>query len=494
MKKRLLSIILVVTLILGSFSAMTVNSDAASSIKLSKTSATFYLGDTYKLTLKNAKANKVIWSSADKKIATVKNGLVTSKKTGFTKITAKYKNKTYTCKIKIKDSYIVDASTNMETGRDFSYSFSIFNPTNHVITLDSVTVVDILDGRVLGSFTSDRTMMGGWGLGKLLNPLKKGEGGDWIDHHPYTKEFNEREFYFNFRDKKGNAFHFVYRYKIIEVSPQEPELGEKDLPSTFHDADYKIKVSNDVYWVPAAALGKSDYTNEEIKAMLKLSPEEKQKKIDTLYEALQLYYFSKFYASNDNISFYNDFCQWEYHKPGYDAVRTNNGCCATSLSWLSYLLKDDYDELGLIQLSEVDGGHVINYIEKDGWYYIIDMTTHKYSDAYTLNNTESGNISDYNASYIGGNIHATKSLENFMAYYGPRAFRKLGQALYAPLLEAPAIGCKHTDSETHLYFEPETYSLYKTIYKDSAVPVIYDVLESPFQAPNWGSLPSYSFK
>lgn len=71
-------------------------------IKLNKTKATIRVGRSVKLKLKNAKAKKVKWSSSNKKVATVKKGLVTAKKKGKATITAKYKGKKYKAKITVK--------------------------------------------------------------------------------------------------------------------------------------------------------------------------------------------------------------------------------------------------------------------------------------------------------------------------------------------------------------------------------------------------------
>ena len=93
--------IIIILLLITIFGAGTVS--AASAPKLNKTSVTIKKGKTCKLTLKGAKAKKVKWSSRNKKIATVKNGLVTAKKAGSTKIIAKYKGKKYACKVKVKN-------------------------------------------------------------------------------------------------------------------------------------------------------------------------------------------------------------------------------------------------------------------------------------------------------------------------------------------------------------------------------------------------------
>ena len=44
----------------------------------------------------------VTWQSSKKRVATVKKGIVTGKKKGTAKISAKFGGKTYTCTVKVK--------------------------------------------------------------------------------------------------------------------------------------------------------------------------------------------------------------------------------------------------------------------------------------------------------------------------------------------------------------------------------------------------------
>lgn len=76
--------------------------DRSGDVKLSKSKLTMFKGDEKKLTLKNAKAKEVKWSSSDKKVATVKKGKIKAKKKGTVTITATYKGKKYKCTVKIK--------------------------------------------------------------------------------------------------------------------------------------------------------------------------------------------------------------------------------------------------------------------------------------------------------------------------------------------------------------------------------------------------------
>lgn len=75
----------------------------AASVKLNKKKLTLYVGksETLKVT---GTSSKVKWSTANKKIATVTSkGKVTAKKAGKVTITAKVKNKKYTCKVTVKN-------------------------------------------------------------------------------------------------------------------------------------------------------------------------------------------------------------------------------------------------------------------------------------------------------------------------------------------------------------------------------------------------------
>lgn len=112
--KKIISIICAVLIFANAISIMpaisqqgvsepVIVAEAATKIKLSAKTATIKVGKTKTLKLKGAKASKVKWSSSNKKIATVNSkGKVKAKKKGKVTITAKYKNKKYTCKVTVK--------------------------------------------------------------------------------------------------------------------------------------------------------------------------------------------------------------------------------------------------------------------------------------------------------------------------------------------------------------------------------------------------------
>lgn len=76
---------------------------SAATVKLNKTKATLYVGQTVTLKVQNT-SNTVKWSTSKKSVATVSaKGKVTAKKAGTAKITAKVNGKKYTCKITVKN-------------------------------------------------------------------------------------------------------------------------------------------------------------------------------------------------------------------------------------------------------------------------------------------------------------------------------------------------------------------------------------------------------
>lgn len=89
----------------------------APALKLSKSKATLYINGNKTITLKagvTGASSKVTWKSANKKIAVVKNGKVTAKKTGTVKIKATANGITKTCMITVKKQKLNLAASALE--------------------------------------------------------------------------------------------------------------------------------------------------------------------------------------------------------------------------------------------------------------------------------------------------------------------------------------------------------------------------------------------
>ena len=92
---------------------------AAKTPKLNATKATVKIGDTYMLSLNNAKGT-VTWVSKDSKIAKVEdNGLVTALSTGKVKVYAKYSGKKYACTITVPKAKLSTTEYELKDGQSF---------------------------------------------------------------------------------------------------------------------------------------------------------------------------------------------------------------------------------------------------------------------------------------------------------------------------------------------------------------------------------------
>lgn len=103
MKKKIVSILLLIALIIVSVAPFAVN--AAVAPKLSKSKAVMEVDSKLTLKLGDIAATDVKWSTSKKKVATVTSkGVITAKKEGIAKITATYNKKKYTCNVTVVDS------------------------------------------------------------------------------------------------------------------------------------------------------------------------------------------------------------------------------------------------------------------------------------------------------------------------------------------------------------------------------------------------------
>ena len=119
MKKfKALSIMIVLALLVVLVQPAT----ASAAVKLSKSKATMYVGDSITLKVSGTKKS-VTWSSSKKSVATVSSkGKVTAKKTGSATITAKVSGKSYTCKVTVKDKFSADNAAKSLKCKYYEYS------------------------------------------------------------------------------------------------------------------------------------------------------------------------------------------------------------------------------------------------------------------------------------------------------------------------------------------------------------------------------------
>ncbi len=199
----------------------------------------------------------------------------------------------------------------------------------------------------------------------------------------------------------------------------------KDTGNYFDAIEFETEVFPNVYWVPVNTLGKSRYTNEEMAAIAVLSPKDKKERIHNLYEAVQLFQASDFRGVLDNTNhWFDENTLWQTHKGQYDAVLSNEGCCATDTNWLAYFIQDKYDSVGSFCYVNEDGnGHIITCIQQDGWFYFLDMMMCR-NDCQGFLCKETGVLAELLDGEWAGFLYKCKDPVDFCKYHMSRCRAK----------------------------------------------------------------------
>lgn len=173
--KVFLALVAVLAIFSSQFSALPINTGspfavvaqaATAKIRLNKTKLSLYQGKKYTLKLldKNGKtinATKVTWKTANKKTATVSNkGVVTAKKVGKVKITATYKNKSYTSVVTVKSTVAVNKkSLTFEPGETSKKAVTVTFKEDGSVCWEIVKGSDLISCKWAKEWKNDTTKL-----------------------------------------------------------------------------------------------------------------------------------------------------------------------------------------------------------------------------------------------------------------------------------------------------------------------------------------------
>lgn len=402
--------------------------------------------------------------------------------------------------------YIFDMSDIMPEGSntpsmeqptgDWTFSVVLENTGDTPWELESMDIAHLMNDEPLGTMIFEGANLDNIGLGGLV--LQPGQCQNYIDGHPVVSDWNAAEYRFHFKDGNGQTQTLTFRFDDLDKQNQTADYSQdqgKDLKTLRHDASYEVEVADGVYWVPAVSLGSSRYSNMDIHKMLSSSPEDKQQNISTLYEALQLYQVGNFTSSDDNVRISENGVNWEHHKPGYHAVRTNTGCCATDTNWLHYILDGDYEEVGFFATSQRDGsGHVYNYILHDGWYYFVDLTHYHASGSLIDSAVENGDLASYYATdYILGNVHKARNVQDYVDYVQATFNDPPGLMFMYTAENVLAVDGAPTQSGVQIIYEEANGQQINVVFDDPGDSLTFVRAESPQNLPDWSQLPDGIF-
>ncbi|MBF8982279.1 hypothetical protein IZY60_01885 [Lutibacter sp. B2] len=143
-------------------------------------------------------------------------------------------------------------------------------------------------------------------------------------------------------------------------------------------AEPEIKIIGDIknqevlrFEIPQA-LGDPQLTKEQITSLPK-DPKVLHENIHTVYDVLQYMISSGYCATSGDTKIKEGDFSWSFNRPGERTIIENKGNCGATANMVNYLLKGDYEEVGFINYSDLNGGHIYNYIKQDNKYYIIDF-------------------------------------------------------------------------------------------------------------------------
>lgn len=198
----------------------------------------------------------------------------------------------------------------------------------------------------------------------------------------------------------------------------------------FNPGRFELQLAKDVFWVPYNVLGDALYTIEEIKNITQCTPEEKQIKIKTLFDALQLFIISDFNIYDDAVRIIRNNVEWEYYRNGYNAVLDNGGCCSSCCAWLNYIYLEKMEKFGILAIIRPLGGHGINYFYQDGWYYFVD--TEIFTKMYIGHICpQTGMRADFLKSrFLTGVMIKARTIEAFARYYRRYSFNIFPELLF----------------------------------------------------------------
>lgn len=232
-----------------------------------------------------------------------------------------------------------------------------------------------------------------------------------------------------------------------------------------NDACFCIEISRNLFWVPFNILGKSHFTNEQMKEIVMMKPCEKRNQMTSLYEVLQLFELSQFQDREDNEYKIINEKRWEFHKKGIQAVQDNYGCCSAIAAWANFFLSKLYKQTGYLGFQRPDGtGHILNYIYIGKKYYIFDFSSHTY-ERKDRSVKETGERIDYiSANQATAICFCTENLCEFVKFHN-RIQRFGGYEFFYYVMpstdEVPAVSIERIKNVVNMYYCGEIRVLYK---------------------------------
>lgn len=133
------------------------------------------------------------------------------------------------------------------------------------------------------------------------------------------------------------------------------------------------------YHLPSA-LGTQTLSFDRALALRHQPPETVAQEVKSLADLLQYMIAVRFGYTTDAA--YTPWYEgWGFDAPGDEQLRRNKACCCGGFAnFASYLLRGDYEKVGILRW--IGDNHEINWVYADGAYYVFDLTAYCFAGNY----------------------------------------------------------------------------------------------------------------
>jgi hypothetical protein len=233
-------------------------------VTLSKSSVEITVGKSKTINLKNAKKNKVVWTSSNKKVATVKNGKITGKNVGYATIKAKYKKITYTCSVEVKAKAVSQQKLSIEYTDTGSGVIAVVTNNNASAVDVKISCLYYNGTNMLDSHDDENYCIGSNETGYLyINGPYSSSTYENLSYTSYTPNVTVENSYYTSYAKKIdiNAQNGADKIVATITNNSGKNLSTIKLVAVYYDVNGKIIGIDTSYADDSASSGASSFVN-----------------------------------------------------------------------------------------------------------------------------------------------------------------------------------------------------------------------------------------
>jgi len=136
-----------------------------------------------------------------------------------------------------------------------------------------------------------------------------------------------------------------------------------------------------------------------------------------MIDAVRYFQKSNFLPYIDNVDVEKNGIMWQKHSTLNEAIKNNQGCCASGSQIVNSFLSKHYKHVGYFCFFNEDGnGHITTYVYTGGYYYFVDSIMLR-NDSIPFFQKESKNLDITQCGDFTGYCYKAKSFSDFIEFY-----------------------------------------------------------------------------